>query len=488
MHADPFEADSKPLTPGNPRGFYRNADFDAACAALLGGIRARLGCLLLTGEAGLGKTLLLRRCMAEADDVRFVMLGDAHLEFPDILHYLGAELGLRGDAPDAEARIRLLWETLAADAGRGQTVALLLDDAHHLRAGTLRRLWDFVEASPGEADRRLQVVLAGLPELEDKLHQPELRPLQAAIRVRCRLGRLSAPETGQFIAHHLKAAHHAGGALLSPAAVDRIAHHGQGAPRVIALLCDTVLLFASLQAEREIAPAMVDEAARTCLLGELAEPSESAGLEPPSATPPVKPAVAEVSGRRRASGTLLNGLMLAAITAVAVIWFWPSAQIPAEKPPSHLSSNPREPWADPAEAGPLPLSGSLVSVAAPSPVPEPVPVTDAAASGASAPASRPVSSPAIGDTLLPPASVSTPKPLAVTEAKPAATGSPADRTRSQPSGASQTRSRTMGPQANRIQSQSRVAKSRKSVAVRRVWTRRVPYPWERPTAIGFNQK
>ena len=55
MYTSYFGFDSKPFKPRDPREFYRNADFDAACAAILQGIRARQGFLLLTGEAGLGK-------------------------------------------------------------------------------------------------------------------------------------------------------------------------------------------------------------------------------------------------------------------------------------------------------------------------------------------------------------------------------------------------------------------------------------------------
>jgi hypothetical protein len=71
--------------------------------------------------------------------------------------------------------------------------------------------------------------------------------------------------------------------LLSPEVVERVTHYGQGVPRAIALLCDTVLLFASLQAEREITPTMVDEAAQSCFFGDQADASSVLlGREPPN--------------------------------------------------------------------------------------------------------------------------------------------------------------------------------------------------------------
>ena len=282
MYTDYFGFDSKPFKLKDPREFYCNANFDAACAAILQGIRARRGFMLLTGEAGLGKSLTLRRCMAEADDVRFIPLGNAHLDFPEILNYLCADLGLPGGDLDAEQQGQRLLGTLAEHASRGQAVALLIDDAHHLHVGVLRRLWEFVQGLAVPADQRLQVVLAGLPEIEGKLRQPELRPIQESFQVRCRLERLNEMETGLFIAQQLSVAGCADSNLFSPAVVERVAHYCQGTPRAIALLCDTVLLFASLQAEREIVPAMVDEAAQICFLGDYAAAaSPPAGIAPP---------------------------------------------------------------------------------------------------------------------------------------------------------------------------------------------------------------
>lgn len=271
MHTNYFGFDSKSFKSKDPRGFYRNANFDAACTAILRGIRMRQGFMLLTGEAGFGKTSILRRCMAEADDIRFILFDNPHLDFPDILNYLCADLGLPGDSLDSEQRNQLLRDALAAYGSRGQMIALLIDDAHHLHVDTLRHLWDFVEATAVVAGHRPQVVLAGLPEIDGKLRQPELRPLQESLQVRCRLERLNELETGLFLAYQLRAAGHTDGDLPSPDVVERVVHYCQGVPRAITLLCDTVLLFASLQAEHEITRAMVDEAARSCFLGDLAD-------------------------------------------------------------------------------------------------------------------------------------------------------------------------------------------------------------------------
>lgn len=482
MYAEYFGFDSKPFKPNHPNSFYRNATIDAAVVDILGGIRKRRGLILLTGEAGLGKTLLLRRCMAEADDVRFMLLGNAHLDFPDILTYLCGDLGLEVGDLDFERQSRLL---LDAYASRDRTVALLVDDAHHLRASALRRLWDFVEASAVNPEQRLPVVLAGLPDIEDQLRQPELRPLQDHIRVRCRLTPLSGMETGLFIDQQLKAAGHAGGDLLSPAVVERIAHHSHGVPRAIAKLCDTALLLACLQSERTITPAMVDEAALNCFVGDRAELPGPADLEPPIVAAAIAPPpAAEVARPRWSPGILVNGLTLAAITAATIIWLWPSAQAPDHMPPPSHDLGQPEHLADPPSPSPPVSAKALVPALTPPAVLAP----DAMEAGAPAPESWPLPLPETAAAPLTPDPISTTNPQAGSETRPQVTGSRVDKPRSQPSSASQPRSRTTGQQASRSQSQTRVAKSRKVAKARRGWASTVPYPWEKPTATGFNQK
>lgn len=481
--ADYFSLDGNGFNPGNPRGSYHHADFDTACAAILQGMRTRQGIMLLTGAAGLGKTWILQRCMAEADDIRFIPLGDTYLDFSDILDYLCADLGLCDAEPDVVPRSQLLLGALAACASRGQAVALLVDDAHHLPIDTLLGLWEFLETSAIAADQCLQVVLAGLPEIETKLRQPELRPLHESIQVRYRLTPLSELKIGLFVDHQIKAAGHAGDDPLSPAVVERIAYHSQGVPRAIARLCDAVLLFARLQSGGAITPEMVDEAARNCFFDDRSElPGPVAEIEPPIApAADAPPLTVEVVRRRWSPAAWGNGLALAVIMVATVIWLWPSERVAEYQPPLPPSLGQREQVAD------LPAASPLVSAG----VPVPVPVS--AESGAPAPENQPLlPAGAVAAPLLPEPVFAT-SPETSSKARPKVAGSRVNQMHSRPS-ASPSRSWTTGQQASRIQSQSRMAQSRKGAnfrkgtRARRGWARTVPYPWERSTTTGFNQK
>lgn len=291
MYTAYFGFNSKPFKPKDSAHYYRNGNFDAACADILDGIREKRGFILLTGEAGVGKTLVIRRCLAEGTDIRFIQLLNASFDFYDTLNYLCSSLGLAAEGLDADQQKRLLLETLATQARRGQVVALLMDDAQHLSDEVLLRLHDFVE-TPALPSQRLQIVLVGLPDIATTLDRPEFAALRHSIRVRCHLEPLSALETGLFIHQQLEAAGSAAGGLFSAAAIDRIGFYCRGVPRAIAILCDAILLLASLQSEREITPTLVDEAAQNCFLGEQAKlltdtPNSQRGAPPKSPQTPM---------------------------------------------------------------------------------------------------------------------------------------------------------------------------------------------------------
>lgn len=508
MDPDSFDLNNTSFNPREPCGFYHKADFEAARAAILRGIRTGQGLMLLTGEAGLGKTLLLRRCMAESNDIHFILLGNANLEFPEILNYLCAELGLHGGEPKAKPSRQLLLDALADYFSRGQAVALLIDDAQNLRVSTLRCLWDFMETSGIAVIQRLQVVLSGLPDIENTLRQPELRPLWESLQIHCRLERLSELETGSFITHQLQSAGRVDAGLLSPAAVERITHYSQGVPRTIARLCDAVLLFASLRAETEITPATVDEAAQSCLFGDRTESPKPVELErfiaPAPSTPPL---AAEAPLRGISSRTLVKRWVLAALTTVGIIWLWPAEPVPDDQSP-HNSLARWEPRDDLPDASPpisaecLVPAGNLPDASPPISaeplVPAAMPATlvepdfkesgISASEGQSIPLPETVAEPLIADLV-------SDTPLEVgAETNPQVAESRADQTRSPTSNTAQTSPRATGKPASRIQSQPRATKSRKvtkrrkSAGTRGIQVRPAPYPWESPNKTGFNQK
>ena len=175
MREQPFN-----LAP-DPRFFYRNASHTEAHAELLAAVRERKGIVVLTGEKGIGKTTLLRKVMEDlAQSARCFFFAEPGLTIDQLREFGRGVLGLRSEDDGERGDLVALNRYLQAQAQAGRTTVFLIDEAHGATAEALEALDRLVDAdSDGDdlGDDRgdagsassLQVVLAGLPELETRL-------------------------------------------------------------------------------------------------------------------------------------------------------------------------------------------------------------------------------------------------------------------------------------------------------------------------------
>jgi general secretion pathway protein A len=262
MYTDYFGFQEKPfgVTP-DPRFFFTNPCYQEAYASLLYGIHERRGFIVLTGEIGTGKTTLLRRLMAHLEsNVRFVFFYNTTLTFDELLDFMCVELALPMKEAGRLHRIRALNQLLTDQLARAGTVALLIDEAQNLGEEVLEnlRLLTNLETS---AEKLLQVVLVGQPELEAKLARPELRQLKQRIAIQCRLERLANEEVGPFINYRLQVVGYKRHQLFTPDAVQEIAYYSKGFPRLINILCDNALLIAYAMSQKRVTGEIIQEAA-----------------------------------------------------------------------------------------------------------------------------------------------------------------------------------------------------------------------------------
>lgn len=262
MYTDYFGFREKPfgVTP-DPRFFYTNPCYQEAYASLLYGIRERRGFIVLTGEVGTGKTTLLRRLMQQMEsNVRFVFFYNTTLSFEELLDFMCEELGLPIKEAGRHHKIHALNQLLMDQLARAGTVALLIDEAQNLGEEVLEHL-RLLSNFETTAEKLLQVVLVGQPELESKLSQPELRQLKQRIAVQCRLERLDDKEVGPFINYRLNVVGFKRHQLFTPDAVQEIAYYSKGYPRLINILCDNALLIAYATSQKSLTGEIIEEAA-----------------------------------------------------------------------------------------------------------------------------------------------------------------------------------------------------------------------------------
>ena len=257
-------------TTPNPRFVYKNTGADEALGKLRYGIEAKKGFFLLTGEAGTGKTTLLRLLMRSfSDGIAYAYIFNPRLKFSALLRAILKDLGIPAEVSDKESMLERLNVYVLEQHQRGRIVACILDEAQGLSDEVLEelRLLGNLET---DNEKLVQIILAGQPELERRLDQVKLRQFKQRISIRHVLNPLPAPEVGLYLAARLNQASYKGGQLFSPAAVERIIYHSRGIPRLINSICDNALVRAWRSGAHEIPVKLIDEAATELRLFERA--------------------------------------------------------------------------------------------------------------------------------------------------------------------------------------------------------------------------
>src|SRR5262249_43048543 len=274
------------VTP-DPRFLYRNAAIEEAVAALTYGVEQRKGFLSLVGEVGTGKTTLLRHLLdSVAPSTRTVLLLYPTVQFEEMLEYILHELGIPTEGAGKLVLLQRLHEFLLEHTAAGGNAALLIDEAQDLPARVPEELRLLSNLETG-TQKILQIVLAGQPELERKLAQPDLRQLRQRITLHVRLRTFSAREVAAYVRARLELAGASDLSIFAPDALEGVADATQGIPRLVNVLCDACLVTGFATGTRHITRAMVDEAWAD--YASLAAPGES----DPTAAPafPAPPAL-----------------------------------------------------------------------------------------------------------------------------------------------------------------------------------------------------
>lgn len=229
------------ITP-DPRFLFFAAHHREAFDHLLYGIENRKGFIELTGEVGSGKTTLCRAILASLSErVKTALVLNPSLTETQLLRAILNDFGLSVKGRDRLDYIEQLNTFLLEETKAGNNVAVIIDEAQDLTPDVMEqvRLLSNLET---DQHKLLQIVLAGQPELRERLSQPELRQLRQRIMVRCYLRPLSEDETGLYIAHRLAVAGANSGVGFDDGAVAMIYDYARGIPRTTNFVCDRAMM------------------------------------------------------------------------------------------------------------------------------------------------------------------------------------------------------------------------------------------------------
>lgn len=263
------------LTP-NPACFVPTERHDEALAALYHGVRQHKGFVVLTGEVGTGKTLLLRCLLGllkESKDVAYAYLFNGRLSPTEFLQYILADFGLPATGKSKYELLLDLGHFLTSRGQMNMTTVLIVDEAHHLSADILEevRLLSNLETSD---DKLLQIVLVGQPELDEKLDSIGLRQLKQRIAVRTQLGSLDAAETKRYIQRRLEIAGQdpLSSPLFPEETIATVHCFSGGLPRLINTICENSLIAAYAKRLPSVTPDIVEYVAKEFRLDVVSQP------------------------------------------------------------------------------------------------------------------------------------------------------------------------------------------------------------------------
>ena len=202
------------------------------------------GFVVITGEIGSGKTTLIETFLKELEkDVVVAQINQTQITAVEFLQTVLAQFGFQPFKMKKAELIATLNNFLIEQYAAGRRVMLIVDEAQNLSNKVLEeiRLLSGVETTK---DKVLRIILAGQPELNDKLNSSGLVQLAQRIRLRFHLTPLSKTDTTAYIQHRLEVAGSAGREIFEPDTFASIFKYTGGIPRLINTLCDTAMMAA----------------------------------------------------------------------------------------------------------------------------------------------------------------------------------------------------------------------------------------------------
>ena len=263
MYLEPFKLKELPfrLSP-DPQFLYLSKQHARAKAYMESTIWFTDGFVVITGEIGSGKTTLIESFLKEVpSDVVVAQINQTQVSAIDFLQALLVQFGFSPFKMRKAELISTVNSFLIEQYAAGRKVLLIVDEAQNLTLRVLEeiRLLSGVETTK---DKVLRIILAGQPELSDKLDAPELAQLMQRVRLRFHLQTLSQAETHGYIQHRLEVAGAGDREIFAADTFAEVFRYCGGVPRLINTLCDTAMMAAYLADRATVTRADIISAVR----------------------------------------------------------------------------------------------------------------------------------------------------------------------------------------------------------------------------------
>jgi general secretion pathway protein A len=245
MYEDYYGLRERPFDlSSNTKFLFLSPQHHEALTHLRYGLSGRPGITLLVGEAGMGKSTLVRAALGSLSGARtkVVLLSNPTLTRGEFYEFLAREFGLSPAAAASKTRfLEELTEAIDVAAVEGGILGLIVDEAQSVPFELLEELRLLTNAE-GNSGRSLTLILVGQPELSARMEDPTLRQLKQRVAMRTELHPFGLKETAGYIAARITIAGGRADALFTRDAVIAIHDAAKGLPRTISVICDNALV------------------------------------------------------------------------------------------------------------------------------------------------------------------------------------------------------------------------------------------------------
>ncbi|MBU1712322.1 MAG: AAA family ATPase [Proteobacteria bacterium] len=243
--------------PPDSNFFFPSESHKEALASLLYVVKERKGFMLVVGEDGTGKTILINHLIGCLDEnVTVVCFPHGNLSFEQMLKEILIKLELPLGRIIKGTMLHQLNEYLIQNLAQGKNLVLIIDEAQDISKDVMEelRLISNLETS---TSKLLQIIFVGRPETETKLNTRGLRQLKQRIGTISRITSLNTDESMEYIDRRLLRAGHLSNEVFSQDALALICKYAGGVPRKINVLCHNALFKGFERSEKPVSAATV---------------------------------------------------------------------------------------------------------------------------------------------------------------------------------------------------------------------------------------
>lgn len=246
------------ITP-NPDYFFSSRGHKLALDYLSYGLTNQAGFTVIIGGIGTGKTTLVKRLLRKiGDEVQLATIANANVTPIQFLQTVLQEYGLDYKSDEKISLYITLKNFLTETYHNRKKAVLIVDEAQNLSPQVLEEL-RMISDLQTENDHLIQIILLGQPNLKEVLVTKDMAQFAQRITASCYLKGLEPSEVGVYIRHRLNVSGGDSSSLFTGEAINKIAQHSEGIPRIINVICDAALVYGFADELSQIDDRVIDE-------------------------------------------------------------------------------------------------------------------------------------------------------------------------------------------------------------------------------------